>query len=346
MRGAIDTGPLVRNGYTSLVEAGCSPTIEAVMQGAKVLVVDDSTSVRKVLERLLSTRGLVVTTSETAEQGLEAVKQNTPHLIIADVVMPGMSGFELCQMLKLNRATQGVPVILISGIINEGVIAQAQQAGAFDVVSKPFTPDDLFPKIERALNAVPKAAPTVSEPTPAPAPMPASPAHLASASPSAPTVPVLPPIAAAPNQSEPLPAPQPAAEPMPSTPPMTATTSSRPQPLLEELRPFLDKPEIESVLVINHMGKLLAWVGQTIDEPDLLATYLRTMLSISGVMGEKYHFSSIQSFSLEYPGKTLMVNRISDTSSLVLILRGTGGTGVVRYLVLKQMPQLKAVLGQ
>ena len=115
---------------------------------------------------------------------------------------------------------------------------------------------------------------------------------------------------------------------------------------MEKLRPFLDKPEIESVLVINHMGKLLAWVGQTIDEPDLLATYLRTMLSISGVMGEKYHFSSIQSFSLEYLGKTLMVNRISDKFSLVLILRGTGGTGVVRYLVLKQMPQLKAVLGQ
>lgn len=313
------------------------------MQGAKVLVVDDSTSVRKVLERLLSTRGLVVTTSETAEQGLEAVNHNTPNLVIADVVMPGMSGFELCQMLKLNKTTQGVPVILISGIINEGVIAQAQQAGAFDVVSKPFTPDDLFPKIERALSATRQVAPA-SPPPPIPAATPVF-------TPTPTTMPIPPvaatpsPVAAAPSYAESLKTAQPAPAPSPLTPQTETIAQDHNQSLMKELRPFLDKPEIESVLVINNTGKLLAWVGQPIDEPDLLATYLHTMLSISSVMGDKYHLSSIQSLSLEYLGKTLMVNRISDKSSLVLMLRGTGGTGVIRYLVLKQMPQLKAVLG-
>lgn len=317
------------------------------MQGAKVLVVDDSTSVRKVLEKLLSTRGLVVTTSESAEQGLEAVSHNTPHLVIADVVMPGMSGFELCQMLKMRESTKGVPVILISGIINEGVVAQAQQAGAFDVVSKPFTPDDLFPKIERALNAAKQTIPSISEPslatnpvatpvfttTPAPTFVPPDPA------PSAPA-----PIVA--SQALPPTLSQPASVPVPPNPNMPDTAQSHHQALMEALRPFLDKPEIESVLVINNSGQLLAWVGQSIEEPDLLATYLHTMLSISSVMGEKYHLSSIQSLVLEYLGKTLMVNRISDKSSLVLMLRGTGGTGVIRYLVLKQTPQLKAVLGE
>lgn len=319
------------------------------MQGAKVLVVDDSTSVRKVLERLLSARGLVVTTSETAEQGLEAVNHNTPNLVIADVVMPGMSGFELCQMLKLNKTTQGVPVILISGIINEGVIAQAQQAGAFDVVSKPFTPDDLFPKIERALSAAKQVAPAISEPAPAsPPPIPSAtpvftPTPTTMPIPSVPATPS--PVAAAPSYAEPLKSAQPTPAPIPLTPQTAAIAQDHNQSLMEELRPFLDKPEIESVLVINNTGKLLAWVGQTIDEPDLLATYLHTMLSISSVMGDKYHLSSIQSLGLEYLGKTLMVNRISDKSSLVLMLRGTGGTGVIRYLVLKQMPRLKAVLG-
>lgn len=317
------------------------------MQGAKVLVVDDSTSVRKVLEKLLSTRGLVVTTSESAEQGLEAVSHTTPHLVIADVVMPGMSGFELCQMLKMRESTKGVPVILISGIINEGVVAQAQQAGAFDVVSKPFTPDDLFPKIERALNAAKQTIPSISEPSLAPSPA-ATPVFTATPAPTpipptpAPSTPA--PIAA--SQAEPSTLPQPAPAPIPPALSMPANAQPSHQALMEGLRPFLDKPEIESVLVMNNTGQLLAWVGQTIEEPDLLATYLHTMLSISSVMGEKYHLSSIQSLGLEYLGKTVMVNRVSDKASLVLMLRGTGGTGVIRYLVLKQMPQLKAVLGE
>ncbi|WP_299425305.1 response regulator [uncultured Meiothermus sp.] len=313
------------------------------MQGAKVLVVDDSTSVRKVLERLLSTRGLVVSTSETAEQGLEAASRNTPNLVIADVVMPGMSGFELCQMLKLNKTTQGVPVILISGIINEGVVAQAQQAGAFDVVSKPFTPDDLFPKIERALHVVKQVTPAISKPTPSPTPPVFTPIQATTPVPPVSSPPS--PVAVAPSQADPPTPPPLAPAPIPPTPQMAVAAQIHNQPLMEVLRPFLDKPEIESVLVINNMGKLLAWVGQTVDEPDLLATYLHTMLSISSVMGDKYHLSSIQSLNLEYLGKTLMVNRISAKSSLVLMLRGTGGTGVIRYLVLKQMPQLKAVLG-
>jgi CheY-like chemotaxis protein len=258
--------------------------------------VDDSTSVRKVLERLLSTRGLSVTTSETAEQGLEAIHRNAPHLVIADVVMPGMSGFELCQRLKSDQATQDVPVILISGIINDGVIAQARQAGAFDVVSKPFTPDDLFPKVERALKA--------SRPIP-PSSVEAS------------------------EEPQPLPPPQPA---------------ETPDRLQEELKPFLDKPEVESALVIGPGGQLRARAGQPFEEPELLATYLHTLLSIAGVLGEKYQLAAVQTMALEYLGKTLLLSRINPRFTLVLTLRGTVGTGVVRYLVLKQMPQLRAAL--
>lgn len=297
-----------------------------VMQGAKVLVVDDSTSVRKVLEKLLASRGLVVTTSESAEKGLEAINRNTPHLVIADVVMPGMSGFELCQMLKMQASTKSIPVILISGIINEDVVIQAQQAGAFDVVSKPFTPDDLFPKIERALHAAKQSFLVIDEAIPAPS--------LASTPPpitvetSASSTPIPTPVSqASPPQAVPEPS---------KTPPTSA--------LLDELRPFLEKPEIESVFVIDGMGQLMAWLGQILDEPELLATYVHTLLSISSIMGEKYHLSPVQSLNLEYLGKTLIVNRIGEKFSLVLMLRGTGGTGVIRYLVLKQMPQLKAAL--
>lgn len=293
-----------------------------VMQGAKVLVVDDSTSVRKVLEKLLASRGLEVTTSESAEKGLEAINHNTPHLVIADVVMPGMSGFELCQILKMQASTKSIPVILISGIINENVVTQAQQAGAFDVVSKPFTPDDLFPKIERALHAAKQSFLAIDEAIPAPSP-PSTP----------PPIPVETSVLSSPT---PIPVNQASPPQAVPTPPTSA--------LLDELRPFLEKPEIETVFVIDRTGQLMAWLGQTLDEPELLATYIHTLLSISSIMGERYHLSPVQSLNLEYLGKTLIVNRIGEKSSLVLMLRGTGGTGVIRYLVLKQMPRLKAAL--
>ncbi len=289
------------------------------MQGAKVLVVDDSTSVRKVLEKLLITRGLQVMSSENAEQGLEAVGRDVPHLVIADVVMPGMSGFELCQLLKLNKRTQDIPVILISGIINDGVISQAQQAGAFDVVSKPFTPDDLFPKVDRALKA--QAAAQVAQPAPvaAPAPMPVAP--------------LVAPVAATPAPS-------------PAAPIVTQADLEQNLSVQAELKPFLDKPEIESAMVISGAGKPMAWVGQPIEDPETFASYIRTLLSISKIFGDKHQLSPLQGLNLEYLGKTLIVIRISENASLTLLMRGTGGTGVIRYLILKQMPQLKVALGE
>jgi len=268
------------------------------MQGAKVLVVDDSTSVRKVLERLLASKGMQVMSAESAEQGLELVNRSEPNLIIADVVMPGMSGFELCQLLKLNSRTQDMPVILISGIINDGVMAQAKEAGAVAVVSKPFTPDDLFPKVERALA-------TQTVPANAPAPHPAADA------------PPPPPAPVAPVQSE---------------------------RLVGELRPFLDKPEVETVMVMNGEGHLLASAGSPVEDSETFAVYLRTLLSISGVLGDKHSLSPLQSLSLEYLGKSVLVSRISEGAALAMVVRGSGGSGVIRYLVLKQMPQLKAAL--
>ncbi|MCV4640276.1 response regulator, partial [Escherichia coli] len=75
------------------------------------LVVDDSTSVRKVLERLLAARGLQVVTAQDAEEGLKMATDESPDLVIADVVMPGMSGFEMCQLLRLNQRFRDTPVI-------------------------------------------------------------------------------------------------------------------------------------------------------------------------------------------------------------------------------------------
>jgi CheY-like chemotaxis protein len=118
---------------------------------SKVLIVDDSVSVRKALERLLAPRDFDVTSASSAEHALELIATTVPDLIIADVVMPGMTGFELCQRLKAMPSYKQIPVILISGIVDSAVQSQARDSGAESVVSKPFTPEDLFPQIDKAM---------------------------------------------------------------------------------------------------------------------------------------------------------------------------------------------------
>jgi CheY-like chemotaxis protein len=136
----------------------------------KVLIVDDSISVRKALERLLAARNMEILVSESGEQAMEVLAAHTPDLIVADVVMPGMSGFDLCRRVKLDARLGNVPVLLISGIVNPEVQAQASDAGALDIIKKPFMPNDVLPLIDRALASV------VSKPSTTPAPTPVVPA--------------------------------------------------------------------------------------------------------------------------------------------------------------------------
>ena len=125
----------------------------------KALIVDDSISVRKALERILSTRDVVTATAGSAEEALALLPHAEADIIITDVVMPGMSGFELCQHIKSETDFSGLPILLISGVVDDEVNAQAARVGASAIVTKPFTPDELFPKLDAAL-----AGETLNEP--------------------------------------------------------------------------------------------------------------------------------------------------------------------------------------
>ena len=128
-----------------------------------VLVVDDSVSVRKALERILLTRDLEVSAAGSAEEALTRLGERVPDIVIADVVMPGMDGFGLCKTVKDDARYQKLPVLLISGIVNQDVLDQAGEVGALGVVKKPFTPEDIFPKIEAALASSARTAPAAPQ---------------------------------------------------------------------------------------------------------------------------------------------------------------------------------------
>jgi two-component system KDP operon response regulator KdpE len=112
----------------------------------RVLVVDDHPKVLRFIEIDLKIRGFEVVTTTSGNQALELVKSAKPDIMLLDIVMPGMDGFEVLR--KLRDFTQ-LPVIAFSA--SPGNYHQAMRLGANDFVPKPFQPDEMASKIEALL---------------------------------------------------------------------------------------------------------------------------------------------------------------------------------------------------
>src|SRR4029450_8952255 len=107
----------------------------------KVLVVDDSLSVRKVVQRALEAGGM------------EQIARQAPDLVVCDVIMPDMDGYQICDFVKKHPALGKTPVLLISGIVNSTVLERAAKVRSDDVMRKPFAADELLHRIEVFLPA-------------------------------------------------------------------------------------------------------------------------------------------------------------------------------------------------
>jgi CheY-like chemotaxis protein/predicted regulator of Ras-like GTPase activity (Roadblock/LC7/MglB family) len=325
----------------------------------RVLVVDDSVSVRKALERVLAPRQLEVMSASSAEQALEKVTLQRPDLVITDVVMPGMSGFEFCQMLKNTEPFTDIPVILISGIVDDHVLAQSRAVGAASVVTKPFTPEDLFPKIDSALASIKvrqlEPVPVKAEPVAANYVSSAA-SNSAVSSGSIPSGASLSdntstdelfasdPIIPEPIKSEPAPMSVPAMAPV--VPAMPASSGGYTAAgIRAHLEPFLEKTEIETaLLVMNRTGETISNVGHAISDPNLFATYCRTLVSISTVFGEQLGHGGLQGVTLEYLNKNILLFSVNERFSLALVMQGGSSAGIARYLVQRQTPLIRSLL--
>jgi DNA-binding response OmpR family regulator len=103
-----------------------------------VLIADDSIAVRKVAERLLTEAGFGVTLAANGEEALAYLAKETPDMVVSDVIMPDKSGYEVCAFVRAQRALANTPVLLISGIVNDEVMKQAEFCHADGVLKKPF----------------------------------------------------------------------------------------------------------------------------------------------------------------------------------------------------------------
>ena len=118
---------------------------------ANILVVDDEPSARKTIEMLLMREGYVMHFAANGPEALGLVEQNPPDAILLDVMMPGMDGFEVCQILKDSPVTQHIPIILVTALDSKKDLARGLDAGADDFLHKPYNSMELRARVRSML---------------------------------------------------------------------------------------------------------------------------------------------------------------------------------------------------
>jgi putative two-component system response regulator len=113
----------------------------------RILVVDDARENRTLLERLLTAQGYLVQTAQDGIAALVAVVQTLPDIVLLDVQMPGLDGFEVCRRVKADPTTRLIPVVLITGLSDRESRIAGIEAGADDFVNKPFDVEELKARI-------------------------------------------------------------------------------------------------------------------------------------------------------------------------------------------------------
>jgi class 3 adenylate cyclase len=117
----------------------------------KILVVDDDAGNREVLEELLRLRGYPVVTAASGPEALEVARRGAPDLVLLDVTMPGMSGYEVCEALRAEPATRLLPIVIVTALEGQEEKIRAIEAGADDFLNKPISPTELIARVKSLL---------------------------------------------------------------------------------------------------------------------------------------------------------------------------------------------------
>ncbi|MGY2360932.1 EAL domain-containing response regulator [Pseudomonas azotoformans] len=118
---------------------------------ATLLIVDDEPQVRKLLETLLHHEGYQTVSASSGEEALQVVAQQPPDLILLDIMMPGMDGYEVASQLKSDDATAGIPIIMLSALSDPGARVSGLESGAEEFLSKPIERIELSLRVRNLL---------------------------------------------------------------------------------------------------------------------------------------------------------------------------------------------------
>ena len=118
----------------------------------KILIVEDVESLLKLESILLTTKGYLVQGVTSGVAALEAIEEEMPDLVLLDVMLPKMDGFEVCSRIKQNRETRHIPVILLTAKKTPEDVARGQEVGADHYITKPFKSAMVMDVIDSLVN--------------------------------------------------------------------------------------------------------------------------------------------------------------------------------------------------
>lgn len=121
------------------------------MEKQKILVVDDEEDLQELLRYNLEKEGYIVTCVGSGEESIAAAKKQLPNLILLDLMLPGMDGFEVCRILKNDVNTSSIPIVMLTAKGEDSDIIAGLELGADDYITKPFSPKVLIVRLKMIL---------------------------------------------------------------------------------------------------------------------------------------------------------------------------------------------------
>jgi CheY-like chemotaxis protein len=123
-----------------------TPTVSATVPN--LLIVDDNAAVLHLLTAMLKSSGYKIRTAASGALALQSAWMQPPDLILLDIDMPDMDGYEVCKCLKANAVLQNIPVLFITGLNDDHGLVKALQCGGVDYITKPFNVGDIQARIK------------------------------------------------------------------------------------------------------------------------------------------------------------------------------------------------------
>ncbi|MFA5437165.1 MAG: response regulator [Candidatus Omnitrophota bacterium] len=121
------------------------------MAKKRIFIADDQSEVLSLLKDFLTTNNFDVMTCRESKNVLRLIRSFKPQLILLDLLMPDLGGFEVCEILNNEPETRGIPIIVISGLSDSLDIKKAYKLGVVDYLVKPFSLDSMLKKISQAI---------------------------------------------------------------------------------------------------------------------------------------------------------------------------------------------------
>jgi DNA-binding response OmpR family regulator len=122
----------------------------------KILIAEDERDIRDLITYTLHFAGYEVVSAGDGEEAVQLALKEMPDLVLLDVRMPRMTGYEACKAIKADEKTKGIPVVFLSAKGQEAEIQAGIQAGAVEYMIKPFSPDQLTARVQVVLAKFPK----------------------------------------------------------------------------------------------------------------------------------------------------------------------------------------------